>query len=166
MASPLDQYRQDAGDIVEKISRPSSTHSICDEKLSMTRNLLNLETGPVPWCLIEESSMPTESFVCYLTKVLTEEVQLYLVHNTGKEYWIKHVVFWNGLLDPKRHWWNTKEGLVYKENIRKLHSSLLWRWGNVTFIEYSAGSRAQELFVRACILFARKSTNKKQPQRR
>lgn len=156
IASPLNKYSQNGGVIDGNDLHPLSRHSISEEKLAVTRSLLNIETGPIAWSLIEEKNAPVDSFVSYLTRVLTEEVQLYLEHNTGKEYWIKHIVFWNDLLDPASHWWNTKEGSLYNDIVRKLHSSLHRRWGNAAYVECSGNSRIQSLFVRACILFARK----------
>ena len=134
-----------------------SKHYPSNEKLLMTQRLLDIETGPIGWSWIEESSRPPESFVWHLASVLTESVQVYLEHNTGKEYWIKHVSFWSDLLDPDSHWWNTSEGSLYKGFIKKLYTSLHRRWGGSNFIEFRGDTHVQTLFVRACILFARKS---------
>lgn len=135
-------------------------HSRSNEKFLMTQRLLNLDMGPIAWRSIEELSSPPESFVWYLAHVLTEGVQVFLEHNTGKEYWIKHVSFWSAILDPGSHWWNMREGSWYKDIIRKLYASLRRRWGGSDFMECHGDNHVQKLYVRACIMFARRSSSK------
>jgi hypothetical protein len=143
------------------LQRPSSTY----EKIIMVQSLLAIETGPISWALIskEKGSRPPEPFVRYLAAVLSEAVLMYLKRNTGKEYWIKHVLFWSDLLDPRSDWWNitTCEGFRYRVLAKRLHNSLHKRWGCNNrcdnLIECHEG-HAQKIFVRACILFAQKSS--------
>lgn len=145
--------------------RPLQQSPSSDDRILMIQSLLAIETGPISWALIskEKGSRPPESFVRYLATVLSEGVQLYLKRNTGKEYWIKHVLFWSDLLDPRRDWWNntTREGFRYRVLAKRLHTSLNKRWGYNScdnLIECQE-SHVQKVFVRACILFAQKKSN-------
>jgi hypothetical protein len=140
----------------EHHSRPYLQHPSTDRVL-MIQSLLAIETGPISWALIGERGRPPKLFVRYLATVLVEGVRVYLEHNTGKEYWIKHVLFWSDLLDPRNDWWNTYEGSQYRVLAKRLHTSLHKRWGYSDLIECHESS-VQKIFVRACILFAQKNS--------
>lgn len=128
-------------------------------KMEMTERLLHLQTGPLVWSGVDETCRPPEAFVRYLGSVLSKAVELYLKRNTGKVYWIKHVSFWSDLLDPQNIWWNTAEGSFHKVIADKLHKSLLKRMVEKKFIDCNGDQKAQNVLVRACIVFARKNTS-------
>lgn len=134
---------------------------ISAEKVLMIQNLLDIKSGPISWCSTGEPCKPPASFVCYLANVLTERVQFHLTENIGKEFWIKHVMFWIDLLDPNSRWWNTREGLLYRSFAEQLFTDFRRRWeGRASFIdEFDKNDDIYKLFVRACILFARKNNN-------
>lgn len=160
LPSFLGHHRSVEGNANANNFLPLLRQSLSEEKKFMTKRLLELERGPIAWCSIEVSNGPPQSFVWYLARVLAEGVQVFLEQNTGKEYWVKHVTFWSNLLDPESHWWNTREGASYKDIARKFSDMLRRRWGDSTVIEYGSDDRAETLFVRACILFARKSIDR------
>ncbi len=128
-------------------------------KMEMIERLLRLQTGPLAWSGVDETCRPPEAFVRYLGSVLSKAVEFYLKRNTDKVYWIKHISFWSDLLDPQNLWWNTAEGYFHKVIADKLHKSLLKRMVEKKFIDCNGDQKAQNLLVRACILFARKNTS-------
>jgi hypothetical protein len=136
----------------------SPKHPFTDKFLK-AQSLLAIEDGPISWHSIGETGEPPESFVWYLAEVLTEGVQVYLINNTGKEYWIKHVRFWSDLLDPNSDRWNNNRGSRYRGYAKRLNTSLLERWGGSETIECQ-DARDRSLLVRVCILYARKNTDR------
>ena len=125
-------------------------------KIEMIRKLLDLETGPLAWSSFSDKGTPPAAFVWYLASILSIAVENYLKQDTGKAYWIKHVSFWSDFLDPKNSWWNMGVGSSYKAIAERLHNRLHSRMVQKPFIDCNGDQKAQDLLVRACILFARK----------
>lgn len=117
----------------------------------MTRDLLSMECGPLWWDLDEK---PPDSFVSYLTDVMSSRVQDYLKNRTEDAYWIKHVRFWIELLDPHSEWWTNEAGSVFNNIARRLFYNLVGRWTSSSdLIEFHDG-QDRSIFIRACVLFA------------
>ncbi len=130
---------------------------LSNAKIEMIRKLLHLEAGPLAWSSLDDNGTPPENFVWYLTSVLSKAVEMYLRQDTGKVYWIKHVSFWSDFLNPNGSWWSIGEGSVYKATAESLRNSLHSRMRKKPFIDCSGDKEAQNILLRACILFARKS---------